>query len=136
MTEYEAVSLFYEMINTSNNHLFGYISILSAFLVMSWFAADKLSNVQMVIVLALFSLACVLLIMQINLTRTDMTSLYAHIIELQSGGASSLSWFVQNPPWFVNNIPIVLNLVTIGGYFSCLGFFFYKKGHKESAIST
>ncbi len=127
MTEYEAVSLFYEMINTSSNHLMGYISVLSAFLVMSWFAADKLSKVLMVIVLALFSLVSILLIMQINLTRTDMSSLYAYIIELRSTGTNDLEWFLENPPWFVNSIPIVLNMVTIGGYISSLAFFFVQK---------
>ena len=133
MTEYEAVSLFYEMINTSNSHLMGYISVLSAFLVMSWFAADKLSKVLMVIVLALFSLVSILLIMQINLTRTDMSSLYAYIIELRGTGTNGLEWFLENPPWFVDSIPIVLNMVTIGGYISSIGFFLYKKGNKVGA---
>ena len=136
MTGYEAISLFYEIANTATTLLVTYISVLSAFLIMSFFAADRLSNVLIGLVLSLFTLTCVLLTIQINLTRNDMASLHAYIMELRSTGLNELQWFGQNPSLFVDNVPLTLNIVTIGGYLGCMVFFFYKKKAEPSAHST
>ncbi len=40
MTEYEGAALFLEYLNTGIQLVLAYVSILSAFLVMSYFAAD------------------------------------------------------------------------------------------------
>ena len=136
MTAYEAVSLFYEMANTSSNLLFGFIGLLSAFLIMSYFAAEKLSKALMAIVLVLFSLSSLLLIMQIQLVRNDMESLYSQILGFQSAGLEGLDWFALNSPSLVVLISGALNLVTIGGYLGCIAFFFYKRKEELSGIST
>jgi hypothetical protein len=136
MTGYEAVSLFFEIANTATTLLVSYISVLSAFLIMSFFAADKLSNILITIVLSLFSLTCVLLIIQINLTRNDMSSLYGYILELRNTGVNGLQWFGVNPSMFVDNVPFILNIITIGGYLGCIVFFFYKKNAGTTAYST
>ncbi len=136
MTAYEAVSLFYELANTSTNLLFGFIGLLSAFLIMSFFSAGELSKILMAIVLALFSACSFLLIMQIQLVRNDMESLYNQILEFQSTGLESLEWFAMNSPSLVALISVALNLVTIGGYLGCIAFFFYKRKEMYSDNST
>ena len=136
MTEYEAVSLFSEFVGNLLQVLFGYISILSAFLVMSYFAASKLNKVLMVIVLTLFSLTSLMFIVQFNYIKTDMENIFSYILELQANGSGGLSWFGENPLWTVRFSTIVQNLVTIGGYFGCLGFFFYQRSRGQSASGT
>ncbi len=136
MTGHEAISLFYEIANMSNTQLISYVSIVSAFLIMSFFAADKLSNILISIVLSLFSLTCVLLMIQINLTRNDMSSLHAYILELQESGVTGLQWFGENPALFVDNVPHILNIITIGGFLGSIAFFFYRKRREISDDST
>ena len=132
MIGYEAVSGFNELVANLNNLLFGYISILSAFLIMSYFAASKLNSGLASIVLVLFSLACLMLIIQFNFMKTDMQHLYRHIVELKAAGDPTVDWFGQNPPWSISVLTIIQNLVTIGGYIGCLLFFFSKKRNRET----
>ena len=131
MTEHEAASLFYQLAEISNNQLLGYISLLSAFLVMSYFAATKISRALMIIVVTLFSFVCLLLITQMNLLRGDMETLYVYILDLKGSGLSGLSWFGESSPFFVANIDTIMNLVTLGGFIGCLGFFFYTRNRRD-----
>ena len=114
--------MFYRLSNGN-----GYEAILRKSL-MSYFAASKLNNGLASIVLVLFSLACLMLIVQFNFIKTDMEHLYRHIIELKTAGDPSVDWFGQNPVWSVRVLTIIQNLVTSGGYIGCLLFFFSKKG--------
>jgi hypothetical protein len=132
MTEYEAVSLFFQISSESNQSVFGYVSILSAFLVMSYFAATKISKWLSCIILLLFSFVCFLIIIQINLARNDMANLYSYIFELKGGGALSLIWFGNNPQWAVGAITTLITGITLGGYIGCVAFFFYKRLHKSA----
>lgn len=87
MTEYESISLFNEIFSNLAQVLFGYISILSAFLVMSYFAADKLNRVLTALVVALFTLSSVMLVIQVNFLRTDLMNVYEVILNIQSSKA-------------------------------------------------
>ena len=87
MHEYEAVSVFLEYVNTSIELMLAYVSILSAFLVMSYFAAHKLRSWLAAIVLVLFTLVCLLFILQINLVRNDMGQMYQFLQSQKESGA-------------------------------------------------
>ncbi len=132
MTAAEATSLFYELVGILDSILFGYISILSAFLFMSYFAAAKLNGWLMAIVLVLFSLTCLMFIMQFNFIKTDMENLFRYVFELKTSGDATLTWFGHNPAWTVRSQTIIQNLVTIGGYLGCIVFFFYQKSFKRT----
>ena len=129
MTEYEGAALFIEYLNTSIQLVLAYVSILSAFLVMSFFAAEKLTKGLLGIVLILFSLVCIMLIMQIDLTRSDMAALY---IYLQQFSGASLEWFGTNPSWAIRILTYLHYLVTLGGYVGCIVFFFWQRSIKDS----
>jgi hypothetical protein len=129
MTEYEGAALFLDYLNTSIQLVLAYISILSAFLIMSYFAADKLINGLMGIVIILFTLVCVMLIFQLNLTRSDMAELYAYLTQFSD---TSLEWFGTNPSWAVRTLTYMHYLVTIGGYIGCLVFFFWRRSNETS----
>ena len=103
MHEYEAVSLFLEYVNTSIQLILAYVSILSAFLVMSYFAAPRLHRHLAGIVLFLFTLVCFLFILQINLVRTDMGQMYQYLQSMKEGGTLNFDWFGTNPFWA--NVP-------------------------------
>ncbi|MFT7175484.1 MAG: hypothetical protein ACJAUG_001485 [Halioglobus sp.] len=129
MTEAEAVMTFREFVGESNQLLFGYISFVSAFLVMSYFAAAKLHNFLAVIILAIFSAVALLLIFQVYLLNTDIDNLYAYIYSQKASGAYELSWFGQNPAWSARVLTVLQVLSTLGGYIGCMVFFFYQKSH-------
>ena len=132
MTEYEATSIFYILLNTSFTLMLGYVSILSAFLVMSYFAAAKLSPILQLIVIVLFTLVCLMIITQINLIRNDITEIYLYLFELKGAGATGLQWFGSNPFWVVNLLTVLVNLVTFGGYAGSIAFFLFQKSSREA----
>lgn len=136
MTEYEAISLFNEIFSNLVQVLFGYISILSAFLVMSYFAADKLNKVLAAIVITLFTLFAIMLVIQFNFLRIDLLNIYEVILNIQSSSSEGNVWFGNTPLWMVNIQTIVQNLITIGGYFGCLAFFYYQKATSKNSISS
>ena len=120
---------FREFVGESNQLLFGYISVVSAFLVMSYFSAAKLSGLLAGIVLALFSAVAILLVFQIYLLNVDIDNLYAFIYSQKASGAYDLSWFGQNPAWAARVQTALQVLSTFGGYIGCMVFFFYQRRH-------
>ena len=127
MHEYEAVSVFLEYVNTSIELMLAYVSILSAFLVMSYFAAQKLRSWLAVIVLVLFTLVCLLFILQINLVRNDMGQMYQFLQTQKEAGAMEFGWFGTNPLWAVILLTYLNHIVTFGGYLGSIAFFFYQR---------
>jgi hypothetical protein len=132
MPGYEAFSLFNEMVGNLNTILFGYISILSAFLVMAYFSANRLSTLLMVIVLILFTATCFTFIIQVNLIKFQMASLYVYMIDLKNAGDLSLEWFGNNPPQSVNFLTIFHNIITVGGYLGSVTFFIYQRSQDRN----
>ena len=129
MTLTDGATLFGGYLDLANQLVFGYVSILSAFLIMSYFAAHKLNKWLMMLVLVLFTIVCAILIMQLNLTRTDMASLYAYLLTLE--GADT-EWFGNNPGWAPGVLTVLLNFVTFGGYAGSIAFFFYQRSQYNS----
>ena len=127
MPGYEAFSLFNEMVGNLNTILFGYISILTAFLVMSYFSAHRLSTLLMVIVLVLFTATCFTFILQVNLIKVQMASLYEYMLHLKAQGDLSLEWFGNNPSQSVNFLTVFHNIVTMCGYLGSIIFFLYQR---------
>ena len=127
MTPHDAAELLLEYINTYNQLMYGYIGVMSAFLVMCFAAADRLSKTLSVLVLSLFSLVCIMMIFQMNLVRTDLTGMYQYLLNLKDSNPESLSWFGRNPSWAVPVLTVITNLVSFGGFMGCIAFFFYQR---------
>ena len=136
MTAYEASDLFTTYLNTYFEFMLGYIGILSAFLVMSFVASDRLSRVLSVFVTGLFTVVCAMLIIQINFIRTDMVGLNALLFEVKSLHPDSMSWFGNNPLWATNSLTFFTNTVLFGGYAGCMGYFFYQRKRESSENNT
>ena len=136
MTEYEAISLFNDFFGNLIQILFGYVSVLSAFLVMTFFASHKISKFLVALVLFLFTFVCLMLILQFNFVKIDIRNLYLHILELQAQSGSSSNWFGTVPTWAISIQTWAQNIVTIGGYFGCILFFFYKRNRQTEEGDT
>ena len=130
MTEYEAYDTLMSIASNVYELMFGYFSLIFGFLVMSHMAARKLSSQLVVVVIALYSLASLLIISNSYVLNTDLDSLYSYMIAQKQNGAHGLSWFGQNPLWVPKSMSILQILLGAGGYFGSIFFFLHRR--KES----
>jgi len=130
MNEYEAVYLFRELIADLHQSMFGYIGLLSAFLVASYLIADKLSTVLTIILVTLYSLFALNFVFQFFMISTDAISLYDHILESKISGSYELGWFGKNPAWAGFMATSTRLGVAVGGYIGSLVFFYYQRRKK------
>ena len=133
MTITDGAILFLAYLEISNQLVFGYVSILSAFLIMSFFAADKLNKWLMALVFILFTTICAIIVIQLNFTRADMASLYSYLLTLES---TDSEWFGSNPGWAPAVLTTLLNIITFGGYAGCIAFFLYQRSSKKRTRDT
>lgn len=94
---------------------------------MSYAAAHKLNKLLAVLVVTLFSLVCVMLIIQINFLRNDLTGLYVYLVELKGTNPESLVWFGTNPAWMPIVLTWVNNTVSLGGFAASISYFLYQR---------
>ncbi|MFT4862523.1 MAG: hypothetical protein ACI95C_001744 [Pseudohongiellaceae bacterium] len=136
MTVYEASDLFTTYLDTYFQFMFGYVGILSTFLIMSFVAADRLNNALSVLVTALFTIVCAMLVIQVNFIRTDLVGLNSYLFELKALTPDSLEWFGNNPLWAVRALTFLTNIVLFGGYVGSIGYFIYQRTGRQSAKDT
>lgn len=127
MSGFELISAFQGSVDLNSQVLFGYVSIMSAFLVMSYLVAHKLPLFLASIVLALFSVVSGLLIFRMYLNGGDAAALMAHMQTQQRLGNLDLAGFGENPIWAAPFVVTLEILSTIGGYFGCIAFFLYRR---------
>jgi len=111
----------------------GYVSILFAFLIMSYFAANRLNKVHVSIVLVLFTGICFLLVVQLNLSRNLIAELNLLLQEFPNGLVSDVGNAAVIATRFIT---FLYNLITIGGYIGCIAFFFYQRKHGSDESDT
>jgi len=136
MTEAEAISSLTAYISEVNGAYTNYIGFISAFLIMSYFAADRLNTILMYVVLTLFTLVAGNLIFVLFLLNNDLDQLYSHIITQKISGAYELPWFGLNPEWSPRVLTAIQVLSTIGGYLGCIFFFIYQRRHRKDQEGT
>lgn len=127
MNEAELVAAFQGFIELNNQIFFGYVSLISGFLVMSYLVADKISVFLASIAVVLFSLVSSQLIFGIFLNRNDAAEIMAHLLTQRQLGKFDLGWLGTNPPWSADVTTFLYITTTIGGYLACISFFFYKR---------
>ena len=127
MTEAEAIAAFQGFLAQIYVLIFGYVSLLSGFLVMSYLVAHKLTSSLVSIIVALFTAVCAVLIINLQFLRNDFSSLNTYILEQMASGNLDLPWFGNNPSWASGIVTALLSIATVGGYFGCLVFFFVQR---------
>jgi len=127
MTEYEAYDLFNSMTSTTNQVMFGYFSLISGFLIVSYLIAEKLNYVLSSVVIVLFSGASLYIVLSMYAINSDLDALFFHMIENKEAGKYHLEWLGSNPAWLSSIISMIQIFITIGGYLGSLIFFIYRK---------
>lgn len=126
MSESEAYELVLLISSDLNQLIFGYFSIVSAFLVVSYLAADRLSNLQSAIVLILYTICSSYIVMNTYALNTDLDSLYAEMLMKKASGTYELAWFGNNPLWIPTSLSVIQLSICLGGYLGSVLFFFSK----------
>ena len=126
MNESEAFELVMLMASELSHLMFGYFSIVSAFLIMSFLVADRLSRLQSVIILILYTIFSVYVTLNIYALNIDLDSLYAEMLSKKESGEYGLDWFGSNPIWIPRSLTLIQISICLGGYFGTVVFFFSK----------
>ena len=127
MTEYESYDLLMSIASNTYDLMFGYFSLVFAFLVMSHLAARKLSMPLVGVVIALYSLACAYIVFNFYALNNDLDNLYSSMLDMKQSGAEGLSWFGHNPLWVPKSLTVLQILLGAGGYFGSIFFFFHRR---------
>lgn len=136
MSESEAFELIMLMASELSQLMFGYFSIVSAFLIMGYFAADKLSPLQSAIILILYTICSAFVVLNIYALNIDLDSLYAEMLSKKESGVYELTWFGKNPIWIPISLTIIQVTICLGGYIGSMVFFFGKSKSKLRDLSA
>ena len=127
MNEAELISAFHGAVNLNSQVFFGYVSLMSGFLVMSYLAAHKLPTFLASIVLALFTVVSALLVFRLFLNGGDAMALMSYMREQQQLGRLDLAGFGAHPSWVTRVVVPLEILSTFGGFIGCTVFFLYRR---------
>lgn len=133
MNEAETIAAIQGFIGLTNQLFFGYVSLLSGFLVMSYLVADKISPFLAAIGVALFSIVSVLLLFGIFLSRNNAEGLLEYLRTQAQRGELDLAWLEANPTWAGDVMTVLYILATFGGYLASIVYFFYSRGRPRSS---
>ena len=124
MSESEAYELIILIASELNQLMFGYFSIISAFLVMSYLIAQNLTRLQSAIVLILYTLSTLYIVLNFYALNVDLDSLYQDMLLKKASGTYELVWFGNNPVWIPISLTFIQTVIGIVGYVGSVIFFF------------
>lgn len=127
MTEAELITAFHGYLGEINAVLFGYMSFISGFLIMSYLVAAKLSRFLSIIVLTLFTTASGVLILRSLFLRNDLSSLYQFIMRQTQSGNLELPWIGTNPAWGTQLLTLLEIATLVGGFVGCIAYFLLQR---------
>ena len=127
MTEYEAYDTLMSLASLSYDLMFGFFSLIFAFIVMSHLAAQKLSGQLISVIIALYSLAVLVIVLNFYALNVDLDNLYLHMMMQKQNGTYDLSWFGSNSPILPKSLTMLQILLGVGGYFGSVFFFFHSR---------
>ena len=127
MTEYEAYDTLMSLASQTYELMFGFFSLVFAFLVMSHMAARKLSGQLISVIIALYSLAVLVIVLNFYALNVDLDNLYLYMMMQKQNGIYDLSWFGSNSPILPKSLTMLQILLGVGGYFGSVFFFFHSR---------
>ncbi len=132
MNETELVAAFQGYLSLTNQLFFGYISLLSGFLVMSYLVADKISSLLEWIAVALFSVVSALLMLGIFLSQNNAEHLLTFMQAQARGSEFNGAWPGHNPQWAGDVMFALYIIAAFGGYLASIVYFFHKRQHGKN----
>jgi len=133
MSEAEAYELFTLIAEHLNQLLFGYFSVVTAFLMMSYYVAEKLDRFLAVIIVTLYTACCTWFFAGLYGWANDLSLLYVDIVNKKAEGIYELNWFGSNPIWLSYVVTTMQQILTFGGWLISVAYFYYKR-RKASTI--
>jgi len=127
MTEADAYEVFSIIAAHQYELMFGYFSIVSAFLVMSYFVAEKLDSLLATITGVLYSLCCLWVAGNLYGWHTDIAHVYAEMIQSKNVGIYELQWFGHNPNWLPAGNTYIQMMIIVGGWLSSMSYFIFRR---------
>jgi len=124
MTDFELMTLFYEIENSIQIAFMNYVTIIFAFLLAGFFAADKLNRPMTIVVIVLFTFAAFQQAGAYILTWSDQAGLLPDI-----ASRDALQWHSAAKVARVAGLFFSITYITtaIIGYFGALIFFFHQR---------
>ncbi len=127
MTDYEMMSLFQEITNTTWTVFATYVSIVFAFLVAGYLVSNRLAPRIVSVVVTLYSLVALLSVISLNRASSNGMALAAEIKRAVQENDSSLSWVQISPDAVLSTLPVLITTVAIVAYAGSLIFFFHQR---------
>jgi hypothetical protein len=127
MTEYEAYDTLMSIASGTYELMFGFFSLVFAFIVMSHMAARKLSGQLVSIIISLYSLAMLVIVLNFYALNVDLDSLYSYMMMQKQNGTYDLSWFGSNSLIVPKSLTVLQVLLGIGGYIGSIYFLLHSR---------
>jgi len=129
MTDYELMSLVVEGINTLWAIFAIYVSIVFAFLVVSYLAASQLAAKIVTIVITLYTLVALWSFWGLNRTAATFAAIIAEIQRAVDEDGSSLGWYpgVSIPDFVLTVFPALITTIALVAYVGSIAFFFHQR---------
>ena len=133
MNQVELITVFQGYVGLTNQLFFGYVSLVTGFIVMSYLVADKISSFLAVIGVVLFSIVSALMFLGIFISRNNAEHLMEYLRAQAQRGELDFAWLGANPSWSGDLMNVLYILATFGGYFASIIYFFYSRGRPRSS---
>jgi hypothetical protein len=135
VTDFEMVSVFTDLVSTLWTVFATYVSIIFAFLVVSYLASRTLQPVIVAIIVSLYTLVAAWAIWALNRSATLLVAVAGEMKRNVADGSSALDWHpaAQSPDFLIAVVPALVTIIALLAYFGSLFFFYYER--KYPAIS-
>lgn len=131
MTEYEAYDTLMTIAANTYELMFGFFSLVFAFLVMSHMAGRKLATKLVPVIVTLYTLAASSIVLNFYALNVDLDNLYAEMVMKKQSGVYDLAWFGANSLMVPKVLTVLQVLVGLGGYFGSIFFFFESRKRED-----
>jgi len=131
MSDYELISLLMASVDALWLVFSTFVSIVFAFLVVSYLVASKLRRSLAAIVIALYTLVALWAGWAMSRGSASVSAIVGEINLHVQGGTSSLGWHpaANTPDLVIRAIPIVITLIAFLSYVGSMFFFYIQRKH-------
>ena len=138
MTDFELVSVFMGLVSTLWSIFASYVSIVFAFLVVSYLASRTLKPVIVLIVVSLYTLVAVWAIWALNRNATTLVAVVGEMKRKVAEGNSSLDWHpaAQAPDFLLAVVPLLVTIIGLLAYFGSVFFLYYHRKYSETQAAN
>lgn len=134
MSDYELISVFITSVDALWVVFSTFVTVVFAFLVVSYLVASKLRRSLAAIVMALYTLVALWAAWAMSRGSASVTAIAAEMKLRVQDGTSSLDWHpaANTPDFLISAIPIVITLIALLTYVGSVFFFYIQRKHASN----